>query len=332
MNKKLKSILQVLLSLALGFFLIWIIYKDLTEEDKQNIIESFREANYWWILLSMVIAITSHVFRAYRWRYPLESLNIHINLPNRFAAVMIGYLANLAFPRLGEVTRCAVLTRYQKHPFEKLFGTVVAERVVDAIILVFIMIFTSILQIEILSEFLADALGPLAEKSDAALILIGIGVLGLGVAYLGWRFLNKSTHKFAVFFREKVHGLMDGMKSIKRMKGQLGFYFHTAMIWIAYVVMYYVALKAFPETAEVPFGGVMASFALGGLTIVAVQGGLGAYPLAVMAILLLYGINKDLGYAFGWIIWTGQTLAIILVGFLSVLAMPLLNSKQPSDV
>ena len=192
-----KSALQVLFSLTLGFFLIWFIYKDLTEEDKSNMLNSVKGANYWWLLGSMLVAVLSHVFRAYRWKYPLEALDIKINLANRFAAVMIGYIANLAFPRLGEVTRCAVLSRYQKQPFEKLFGTVIAERVVDAVILLLLIILAVVMQYSILQQFLLDAFGPLEEKVQTFVLLGIAGVLGLVAVLVGWQFITRSKHPFA---------------------------------------------------------------------------------------------------------------------------------------
>jgi len=331
LKKRLKSILQVVISLALGFFLIWYVYQKLTEEDKQNIMESFQEANYWWIVLSLVVAILSHVFRAYRWKYPLEALDLKVSMINRFSAVMIGYLANLAFPRLGEVTRCGVLARYQRLPFEKLFGTVVAERLVDLIILLSLVVLSVALQAEILLDFVMGILEPMLEKTSSILILAGVGVVGLIAAFIGWRFLQQSVNPIAVKFREIVAGLIEGFKSLRTMKGQAGFYFHTALIWIAYYVMYLVTFQTFPETQEVPPGGVLASFVLGGIAIVAVQGGLGAYPLAIMLILTLYGIEESRGYAFGWIVWVGQTALNVVLGFMAIIAMPLINSKTAKE-
>ena len=332
MGKKLKSALQVLFSLAIGFFLIWIFYKDLTEEDKRSIMESFANANYWWILVATIIGILSHVFRAYRWKYTLEPLNIRINFINRFAAVMIGYIANLAFPRLGEVSRCAVLSRYQKQPFEKLFGTVVAERVVDAVILLLIMTITLLLQINVLGDMVMQWIQPLMEKVRNQLIFGLLGLVAVILAFLGWRFLQNSQHRIALAIRSRFLGLWEGIISLKTMKGQFGFYLHTALIWLCYIGMNYFAFFAFPETLDVPFAGIMASFVMGGLTIVAVQGGLGAYPLGVMTVLLLYGVDRELGYAFGWIVWCAQTVMIITLGFISLLIMPLINVGETSSV
>lgn len=321
----------MLFSLTLGFFLIWFIYKDLTEADKLNMITSIKEANYWWIAASTLVAVLSHVFRAYRWKYPLESLGIKINMANRFSAVMIGYLANLAFPRLGEVTRCAILSRYQKQPFEKLFGTVIAERVVDAVILLGLIALAVLLQFGILKDLLTETGGRLAAKTTTIIILGGVGLIGIVGAYIGWKFIQRANHPVALSIKDRIMGLVDGLASIKRMDGQFGFYLHTFLIWAAYILMFVLTFQSLPETQSVPFGGMLASFVLGGLSIVAVQGGLGAYPLAIMVILALYGVDKSVGYAFGWIVWTAQTAMIILLGFVSMLVMPLINSQTSSE-
>ncbi|GAB5539174.1 MAG: hypothetical protein Salg2KO_12770 [Salibacteraceae bacterium] len=240
---------------------------------------------------------------------------------------MIGYIVNLAFPRLGEVSRCAVLTRYQKHPFEKLFGTVVAERLVDAMILLFLIALTLLLQLNVLSPIIIELIDPILAKVQNQIVLGIIGVVAVIVAYVGWRFIRTSSHKIAIAIREKVRGLWEGIQSLKTMQGKTGFYVNTALIWLSYIVMYYVTFMAFSETQDVPAAGILASFVMGGITIVAVQGGLGAYPLGIMSVLLLYGVDRELGYAFGWIVWFAQTAMIIGIGFLSFLIMPFINQK-----
>ncbi|MDP4762417.1 MAG: flippase-like domain-containing protein [Salibacteraceae bacterium] len=328
MNKTLKTFLQIAFSLGLGALLIWMVYRNFTEKDKADMIDSFARANYWWIVLSSCIAVLSHIFRAYRWKFPLRQLGYDLSLASSFYAVMIGYLFNLAFPRLGEVTRCAVLARYQKMPFEKLFGTVIAERLVDLVVLIILILAAIFMQLELLRDFLNDLMGPLMEKLESLPFMLTIGVVGIAVAYLGWRFIQSSQHKVAIMLREKIQGLMDGLIALKRMKNKAGFLLHTVLIWTAYIVMYLVTFQAFPETQGVSFGGVLASFVLGGISLIAVQGGLGAYPLAVMSILILYGVDKNQGYAFGWIIWTAQTITILIAGFISMIALPFISKKK----
>lgn len=331
MTARIKSFLQVLISLAIGTFLIWFIYKDLTEADKANMMNAVKGANYWWIAGATLVAVISHIFRAFRWKYPLEALNIKIDMPNRFAAVMVGYLANLAFPRLGEVTRCAILARYKKQPFEQLFGTVIAERVVDAVILLALIIIATAFQFEILSDFLTETFNGIAGKQDAMVWMAVLAVVGLLLCFAAWKILRNSAHPLLLKIRDKITGLIDGFATIGRMKGQGWFYLNTLLIWASYMVMFMLTFQSFPETRDVPFGGQLASFVLGGIAIVAVQGGLGAYPLAIMLILALYGVPENVGYAFGWIVWLAQTIMIIVIGFLSMLAIPLLNPAKTDE-
>lgn len=320
--------MQIALSLGLGVLLIWLVYRNFEEDDINEMVESFKRANYFWIFISAGVAILSHVFRAYRWKYPLKQLGYELDLASSFTAVMIGYLFNLAFPRLGEVTRCAVLSRNRNLPFEKLFGTVVAERLVDLVMLVSLILLTIFLEFDLLKDFLAGLVGPIAKKLSIWPIALGIGLVGIAAAFFGWRFIQRSENKFAVGIREKIHGLIEGLTSLKKMEGKGGFLLHTFLIWASYVVMYWVTFQVFPETSSVDFGGILASFVLGGISLIAVQGGLGAYPAAVMAILVLYGIDDKLGYAFGWIVWTAQTVVILLVGFASMIALPLISKKK----
>jgi uncharacterized membrane protein YbhN (UPF0104 family) len=328
LNKSIKTFLQISISLGLGAFLIWMVYSGFTEKDKADMIDSFERAEYGWIVLSSCIAVLSHVFRAYRWKYPLKQLGYELGLASGFYAVMTGYLFNLAFPRLGEVTRCAVLARYQKMPFEKLFGTVIAERLVDLVVLIFFMILAVVLQVDLLHDFMYDLMGPIMEKLESLPLLMAIGIGGLAVAFFGWKFIQNSDHKIAELIRVKALGLADGLISLKRMENKGGFLLFTALIWLSYIVMFWVTFQAFPETEQVGFGGILASFVLGGIALIAVQGGLGAYPLAIMSILVLYGVDSNQGYAFGWIIWTAQTITILLTGFFSMIALPFVSKKK----
>ena len=128
--------------------------------------------------------------------------------------------------------------------------------------------------------------------------------------------------------KDFVVGVFDGAKSILTMKQKWGFLFHTAFIWVMYVLMFYVSMKSLPETSNVPFLGMLAAFVMGGLSIIFVQGGLGVYPAAIMAVLMLYGVERTDGLALGWIMWTGQTILLIFVGFLCMAILPLYNKKR----
>jgi hypothetical protein len=317
--------LKVGIPLAFGIYIIWYQYDKLDSEQVEAIKQSFRDANYLFVLLSIFFGTLSHLSRAYRWRYTLEPLGIKIKFSNAFFSVMIAYVANIVFPRLGEVSRCAVIAKYEDQPFEKLFGTVVAERVADMLILLSIIAIVLFLQIDILKDTLQDMLvkGGDSKQLIWKLAAMGIGAVVIGIS--GFAFMRKSNHAIVLKVKNLIGGLMDGIMSISRMDKKWAFIGHTAFIWFMYLAMFYVVFFALPETSNVPVAGVLASFVVGGLSIVLVQGGIGVYPLFVSIVLQLYGLTETAGLTLGWIIWTGQTFMILGWGAFSLIAMPLMN-------
>lgn len=282
----------------------------------------------------MLFGVLSHLSRAYRWKYTMEPLGYSTRFINNFFAVMIGYVANIILPRFGEVWRCVMVSRYEKASFEKLFGTVVAERVADAVILVLIVIAVVLMQLAELQETINELLSDYLSTNSPIDIVIKLGVVVIiasVVAFTGWRLIRNSQNALFVKVRETVRGLIDGVMSIFRMKKKWAFLAHTAFIWILYLAMYYVPFLALPETAEASAGAVLASFVMASFSIVLVQGGIGVYPVAVAQTLTLYGIPYEGGFAMGWIIWVAQTLMIVGFGVGSLILMPLLNSKAVSE-
>lgn len=326
MKDKIIGLLKIVIPLGLGIFLIWYFLRSLTEQDKVDIVTSFKAANYGWILFSLIFAILSHVSRAYRWSYTLKPLGYKPKFLNNFFAVMIGYLVNLAIPRLGELTRCGVMTKYEKIPFEKLLGTVIGERIADFIILILFTVTIVFIQLDVIGEMLTDMVVMVEDKISVNLVLALLGIMVLGVIGLLVLFFNKSIqHPVLTKVREFVYGLFIGVKSIWTMNEKWAFLGHTIFIWVMYVLMFYLCFFSLPETANVPFGGVLTAFVMGGFAVVFTNGGLGAYPIMIYTVLLLYGIDKNTGAAFGWIVWTAQTLLLLLLGAISFVLMPLYN-------
>lgn len=251
---------------------------------------------------------------------------------NNFFGVMIGYVTNIVLPRFGEVWRCVMVARYEKATFEKLFGTVVAERVADLIVLLLIVAGVVVMQIARLRDSLNELLeGFLAKNSLEGLLLKGgllvmVGVVG---AVVGWRILTKSDNAIIAKIRGLVTGLIDGVLSILKMKRKWAFLGHTAFIWTMYLAMFYVPFLALPETSAASPGAVAASFVMASFSIVLVQGGIGVYPVAVATTLALpgYDIAYEAGFAMGWIIWVAQTLMIVTFGVGSLVLMPLVNQE-----
>ena len=327
MKKYVLGSLKIILPLALGLFLVWYFYKSLAEEDQlDNLFDAFSRAEYFWVAVSLIIATLSHTSRAYRWKYTLEPLGYKPHFFNSFFTVMIGYLINLAVPRLGEISRCGIMSRYEKIPFEKLLGTVIAERVADMFILLGTITAIIFLQYDViqglLNEILAETFG---EVSGVFVIALLAALLAAGIGILVFVFRLKSENKIITAVQKVIKGILEGVAGIYKMKHKWYFIGHTVFIWFAYLMMFYVCFFALPETADVPLVGVFTAFGLGGIAIAVTNGGIGAYPLAIQAILLLYDVEKTTGGAFGWIVWSAQTVMIIVLGGLSFIAISFYN-------
>jgi len=326
--KSILSFLKVALPLAFGAFLIWYVFKDLTQQEKEELYASFASANYFWIFLSISFGILSHMSRAIRWKYTIQPLGKTPGFWNSFFTVMIGYVANLALPRLGEVTRPGLLGKYEGLPFNKLFGTIVAERVADLVILGSIMAGIVLVEFDMLKELLFGYLEQGSGNISIEKILIIAGAAVIGLAALFFLMLSKSDNPISRKIRELVRGIFEGLISIVKMENKGYFLMHTAFIWIMYIGMFWVCFFCLEETSSVPLAGVVASFVMGSLAIVFVQGGLGVFPLAIMNTLLLYGVSKSGALALGWILWTSQTLMVIVLGVASIPLLRFVNRNK----
>jgi uncharacterized protein (TIRG00374 family) len=319
LNKKLKNILKVTLPLALGVFLVWY---SLSKVSIGELLEYAKNASYSWIILGMFLGFLSHLSRAYRWRYQLEPMGYHIKFGNSVMAVFATYLINYTIPRAGEVARASILTNYEDVPFEKAFGTIVAERIADLIMMFGIIGITLFLQFDFIYGFLIEKFDP--QKIIVASVAGGLCML------LFFRFIKRSQSKFALKIREFVNGLIEGALSIFKMKKKWAFIFHTLFIWGMYVLMFYVTSFSITELEGISLGAVLIGFISASFSIAATNGGIGSYPLAVYAAFSIFGIPEDPSIAFGWIMWASQTLMIIVFGGLSLIYLPIFNRKKPS--
>lgn len=334
MKKKILNLVKVIFFLSLGVFFIWLFMHNLTPEEKKEIYTSFLSADYFWIFVSIAIGVLSHVSRSIRWRLMLRPMGYDPSLKNTFLAVMIGYFANLALPRLGEVTRCGILARYEKIPMQKSFGTVVTERAIDLITLFIAFIVTFIIHFDKLSVFKESKLFlNISEKynqleNPGALYFWAAGILLL-IVFVLYRLRHKiSNNRIYQKIKEIVLGFIEGLKSLVKIKNPWLFIFHSIMIWIMYLLMTWVIFFCLPETSGLGIDVGLAVLVVGSIGIILVQGGIGIYPWLVAETLVIFLVPEIKGYATGWLSWTGQTLMIISFGLLSMVFLPILNSKK----
>lgn len=308
---------------GLGMYLLWDQYNELSEDQKAELFLALREANYFWVFISILCGLLSHISRAYRWKYMLNHMGYYPRFMNSFYSVMIGYFFNLLVPRMGEVSRCGFMTKYEKIPLEKALGTVVAERVADSLILLSIIGTLFLLQLEQLMNVIASMGGGSSEGK-----MVGIAIKLSVVVIIGGillTFIFRSEHRIALKIKQILRGLWEGMISILKMKDRWSYIGHTLFIWMMYIATFYVCLYSIEGVGEVSFIGAMTTFVAGSITVVISPGGIGFYQKAVQASLVLYGISLVAGLAVGWIMWLSQIIMLIFFGVLSLILIPLYN-------
>jgi uncharacterized protein (TIRG00374 family) len=321
-----KILLRFFLPLALGVFLMWWVFK---EQDFQGLADSLAKANYSWLLLSIACGLLSHLVRAMRWKVLMQPLGYQPTLWNTFHAVMVGYIANLAFPRMGEVSKCGSLAKKETLAVDKLLGTVVVERLWDLISLLVISLVVVFFNLTLFSRPILDFV---ASKSGTinwwALAFIAVFVLVFLVS-IPWmlRLIRKKAGGNAWFIRlnDFVRGISEGFKAFKKMEQKGLFLLLTSFIWLLYWLMVYLCVFSIEATSNMDINDGWMLLVVGSFGIVApVQGGIGAYH-AIMVAFLTHLPHRTIvesdALVFATLSHANQTVMIIVVGFISLLIM-----------
>ncbi len=332
-KKKIVSAVQYVFFLAIGVLLLWLGFRKL---DIGEVWNDIRQAEYLWLVVALVFAVISHIFRSLRWNLLINSLGYRTRLSSTFYSVMIGYLANTAVPRMGEFARCGVLSRKEKIPFNTLFGTVISERFFDLFVLAFILVMVTVLQISLVGSFIHRIFNPYLEKAFSnitSIILLFITIMLLIAGFIWLAIRIKERMKSFSFYkraRDFIMGLINGIKTIFRMKQKWLFLAYTFCIWLCYVIMVYLPFKMLAETSSLNFLDGTTVMALGSLGIVApVPGGIGAYHYITKVILTeLYAVEANAAMSYATIVHAGQTLLNVSLGALSYLLIGINSRKQ----
>lgn len=336
MKRRIANVLKPLLFLGIGLLLVWWSLSGFDTSDKEQILSSIKEANYWWIVASMTFAMMSHISRAMRWQMLMACVAPKPRLINSLLAVSVSYLANLAFPRMGEITRCGIISRYEPVPPEKAFGTVITERIIDVLSLLLLTFAVVITQYKVIGAYFSEKVGvPLMVKfsgfvnsANGLTYLFYLLAAGMVAAVLWW--LLRSFRQTVVY--QKIislgKGVAEGVLSVKKVENLPLLIVHSVFIWFMYFAMVYICFFATTGTANLGPQAGLAVMVMGSFGIVATQGGIGAYQIIVAGVLVLYGVEYSLGYAFSWLVWGSQTLLVIIGGFMAMVALPLVNKNR----
>jgi uncharacterized protein (TIRG00374 family) len=333
MKKSLLTILQYFFFLGLGLLFVWLSVKDIHEAQWLQIKNALQRARHWLILPALVLIVLAHYSRALRWKILMEPLGYNPSNFNVFASVMIGYLVNAGVPRLGEVVKCSLLAKYEKVRVDKLVGTIVMERAVDVVCLL-IVFFAAVI-------FEGDVIGAPIKAKFSSVFQTGSGnasiqkllivtAIILGFVAAAYFILKRFSHISAVSRIRKVFlGVAHGLSSIRLINRKGLFLTHTLLIWTLYLSGTVIGVYALQETSPMGIGGGLTTLAFGSIGMIISPGGIGAYALIVAKLVGWYGLDEvTIGNALGWLLWSVQTLVILLGGLICFALLGYFNKQK----
>ncbi len=336
MGKKIGTILQYVLFLGGGIFLIWWQFHNMTPAQIIKFKLALSNANYKMFIPVIFMSLSSHVSRSARWKILIAPMGYKPSLFNTFCVTMIGYLANSFVPRLGEILKCTLLGKYEKIPPQKLIGTIVAERFFDFLCYLIFILVTIIIQFKLVGNFVKNELSKIGTDNNGNGFWINAAITIGGIILLVFiiRFLKKKYGSGKLVLRLKyfISGLKEGITSIKNLQNRGWFLFHTLFIWSMYLLQIYVGFSAIQEVSHLGLNAACAVLSLATLAMIITPGGIGTFPTAVFLVLGLYNIDQSTGEAFGWIMWGATTFIILLFGLLSLLLLIITNRKHQKNI
>lgn len=333
MKAKLITALQYFFFVALGALFVWLSVKDISATDWAHIRYSLQHAKHWLIIPALALLLLSHYLRALRWKILMEPLGHHPSTFNVFASVMVGYLVNAGVPRLGEVVKCTMLSKYEKIRVDKLVGTIVTERAIDMVSLLVIFILAILFQGHIIGDYVMSLVNNFfrSEGGSFSFQKLFITFLAVTLFFLLVYFLIRCfAHIDAVAkIKNVLKGIVHGLVSIRYIKHKGAFVFHSIAIWALYLFATVVGIQALQETAHLGLGAGITTLAVGSVGMIITPGGIGAYPLFVANLMGLYDIPvHTIGMALGWLLWLVQTFIILLGGIVFSVLFSGYNKKR----
>lgn len=327
-KKTLSTILQLIIFLGLGIALIAWRYNAMSDTEKTEMFAAFQHVRWIYGLPIFVIGFLSHFFRALRWKQLLQPLQIYPTTANTTFSVLIGYLANTLVPRLGEVAKCTVLAKYENVPADKLVGTIIAERAFDTVCLLVIVFITLGVQYDIIYPFASELYAKIFTDASGNFIwnriLVALGIILLGIVAFIVLYRKIKNSKVGHI----IKGIGEGLKAIGKVKKKGLFLLYTLLIWSGYTGAVIVGFYALPETEHLPVLAGLSVITFGSIGMIATPGGIGAYPVIVAQVLLLYGLSEGIGLAYGWVSWAAQTVIVLILGLAALILLPLYNRNK----
>jgi glycosyltransferase 2 family protein len=331
MKKSVATILQYLFFFVLGFFFVWMSVKDIDDEKWKQIQSALRNARYILAVPVFAILLLSHYIRALRWRLLIEPLGYRPDRANTYFAVMIGYLANQGVPRMGEVLKCTVLARYEKIPAEKLVGTIILERLIDALTLLVVFGITLLIQPGLYSQITGQvfqARDGQSKTNSGLLFLLAVAGLILLIVVIWMVRKKKNFSDLGPALRLIGTRIWQGLSAVRHLKKRGQFVILTMVLWGLYLSGGYLGFQAFHETEQYGIREAFTVLSAGSIGMIITPGGIGGYPLLIEGTMMMYGLQQGIAMAFGWLLWIAQTVVVLLAGLVSFILLPWHNKRR----
>ena len=328
MRKKLINVIKYLLFGFLAFLLLALALKN---QNPRELLQSLANLEMNWIYLSIVLGALAIILRGVRWIHMIHPLGHNCKVSNSINAVAIGYLTNLAIPRAGEISRCTALNKKENIPVDKLFGTIIAERVIDLLVLISLLILMFIINFEKIIIFFYSVFSKAQAFPINSILLFVLSLLAVSSTFFLYVKRNQSS-TIVIKIKDFFEGIKEGFISVKKIKNKTTFWIHTALIWGLYALMTYICFFAISETNSLSFIDGIYIMVIGGIgMVVPTQGGIGSYHLATKLGLMSLGISADSALIFAFAVHTAQTLMALVFGAISLALLFISKSNAKND-
>ena len=328
MRKKLINLIKYLLFGFLAFLLLALALKN---QNPRELLQSLANLEMNWIYLSIVLGALAIILRGVRWIHMIHPLGHNCKFSNSINAVAIGYLTNLAIPRAGEISRCTALNKKENIPVDKLFGTIIAERVIDLLVLISLLILMFIVNFEKIIIFFYSVFSKAQALPINSILLFVLSLLAVSSTFFLYVKRNQSS-TIVIKIKDFFEGIKEGFISVKKIKNKTTFWIHTALIWGLYALMTYICFFAISETNSLSFIDGIYIMVIGGIgMVVPTQGGIGSYHLATKLGLMSLGIGADSALIFAFAVHTAQTLMALVFGAISLALLFISKSNAKNE-
>lgn len=328
MRKHLKTIIQTLIFALIGVGLVIYRYQTMSLDDKNAMFTAFTKITWWWIIPLFIVSFLSHYVRAVRWRQLMLPIGLNVSLLNAVGGVLVGYLANVFVPRMGEVAKCTYVAKFDDADVDKLIGTIIIERIIDMLCFGLLTLITLIFQYKYIAPYFFQLIDYFKKKLYTEtgqlnfllviLVLLGVICVIYAIIYLYKKLLKTKIGKF-------LEGLKDGIASIKKVRSLTWFIINSLLIWVLYTISAIMVFKAMPDISHLPLLAGLSIMTFGSFAMIVPAPGSIAYPIIVAPVLLLYGVSEGVGQAYGWVNWALQNVTVICFGLIALLFLPILN-------